>query len=95
MDPATQKGIDKEYVVDSGSDPESGELSAQPPADGLLHKKLQGRHMQMIAIGTLSQVYSSTELRGLITSHTQVVPLALVCSSAQARRLSKAVPAVW
>lgn len=52
----TTKEIDigsNEYGVDSGSDREKGEgaVLEQPPGQGLLHQKLQGRHMQMIAIG--------------------------------------------
>ena len=64
MNSSTEKGVvGKEYGADSGSDREQGELSEQSPEDdGLLHKKLQGRHMQMIAIGNLSQLNPCRDL---------------------------------
>ena len=54
MDTTNEKDFDsKEYAVDSGSDREKGDgaVLEQPAGQGLLHQKLQGRHMQMIAIG--------------------------------------------
>ena len=56
----------QEYGADSsGSDKEGGEgetFQPAPPAQGLLHQKLQGRHMQMIAIGKLQSTYTSPYL---------------------------------
>ena len=54
MDTTKEKGVSSnDYGVDSGSDREKGEATVlgQPPGEAQLHQKLQGRHMQMIAIG--------------------------------------------
>ena len=58
MDTTKEKDVgSKEYALDSGSDREKGEATVPEgaPGQGLLHQKLQGRHMQMIAIGKCFQ----------------------------------------
>lgn len=47
----------KEAAAREGKSPDSyaaDDIEAEPAATGVLSRKLQGRHMQMIAIGTLS-----------------------------------------
>ena len=66
MDTAKEKDLDsREYGVDSGSDREKGEgaVLEQPAGQGLLHQKLQGRHMQMIAIGKCFRVRKASFLQ--------------------------------
>ena len=93
MDVSKEKGISTAYGPESPGDSGDGE-AFEPSTQGALARKLQGRHMQMIAIGgssmRLFHIHSTLNISPL-----QVAPLVLVFSWAQARLLSTAVPAVW
>ena len=94
MDISKEKGIPNTYGPESSGDSGDGE-AFERPAQGALARKLQGRHMQMIAIGTKINIITRHLLEPLTMSPLQVVPLAPVCSWAQAHLLSTVVPAAW
>ena len=91
MDVSKEKGIPTAYDPESPHGSAEGE-AFERPAQAPLARKLQGRHMQMIAIG--ENKYAAS-IGTLIMSPLQAAPLALVSSSAPAHLLSTAVPAVW
>lgn len=96
MDASKEKGISTAYGPHSPSDSgdvEAYEVSKQAP----LARKLQGRHMQMIAIGMYFAPASTMPIDQSLTMSraAQGVRLAQVSSSVQVRHSSAAVPAVW
>ena len=94
MDVSKEKGIPTAYGPESPDD--SPEGAFERPAQGPLARKLQGRHMQMIAIGEHPRPMKYwTSIGPLNMSPLQAALLALVFSLAPAHLLSTVVPAVW
>ena len=96
MDVSKEKGISSDYGPESPGDSGDGGVFERP-AQGALARKLQGRHMQMIAIGEYSRwMFHEISINSTLNmSPLQVVPLAPVFSWAQAHLLSTVVPVVW
>ena len=95
MDVSKEKGISTDYGPGSPADSNEAEAFGRP-AQGALARKLQGRHMQMIAIGECSRhEFVHHRTLSMSVALLQVVPLVPVFSWAQALLLSTAGPAVW
>ncbi len=82
---------DVEYRSHGSDDVES------QPASGGLTRALQGRHMQMIAIGMLLFTMSQEcdKMKRLPSNLPQVVPLVLACSLDREAHFKPVVPPVW